>query len=61
MRSNRNVANNDKITVANNSYERVGTDLESVLTGQNQTLKEIKNHLKTRNSCYYSVRTLFSY
>ena len=62
VRRHRGMMVNKHITVDSNSYQKVKTFkyLGSVLTYQNFILKEIKCRLKTRNSCYYSVQTLFS-
>ena len=53
---------NEHTRICNNSYEKVQTFkyLDSLLTNQNSIYKEMKCKLKAGNSCYCSIRTLFS-
>ena len=51
---------NEHIMVGSNSYEKVKSlkYLDSLLTNENSTQKEVKYTLKAGNSCYYLVQTI---
>jgi hypothetical protein len=57
-----NSAQNQKIRIANESFENVATlkYLGTKLTNQNDIHDEIESRLNSGKACYYSVQTLFS-
>ena len=62
MSGDQTVGRNHTKNIDNSSFERVEQFkyLGTTLTNQNSIQEEIKNRLKSRNFCYYSMHNLLS-
>jgi hypothetical protein len=60
--SHPNSGQNQKIRIANESFEKVAKFkyLGMTLTNKNDICDEIKSRLNSENACYYSVQNLLS-